>query len=86
MNMEDMKRLAWSFDGHGINDTASKYRPRIATLSPSYAHNPDYSRREDIGTLLAASPAMLAALDAIAGCEDLGQARAIAADAARLAK
>lgn len=85
MNIKDMKKLAWSFDGAGINDTSSKYRPRIATLSPSYAHNADYSRREDIGTLLAAAPTMLAALEAIARCDNVDQVRAIATNAARIA-
>lgn len=49
-----------SYDGKGINDLGDKYAPRVATFT-----GPDDGER--FGSLFAASPSMLEALESVLG-------------------
>ena len=58
-------KLAFSFDGCGINDATDPYRPRIATLTRRAdvaAQDYGWGAFKVHGELMAQAPAMLAAL------------------------
>jgi hypothetical protein len=50
----------YSYDGHGINDAQSEFKPRLATLTKE-------GHERKVGPLFAAAPDMLTALEFVVG-------------------
>jgi hypothetical protein len=58
-----VKSLAFSYDGHGLNDATDPHRPRVLTFARKARDMETAAEQDRIGRLLAAAPAMRAALE-----------------------
>lgn len=56
-------RLAFSYDGFGLNDATDPYRPRVLTFAQKARSAETAAQHDRIGNLLASAPELLQALE-----------------------